>query len=200
MNYLAHILLSGNNPEIIIGNFMADSIKGKQYKIYSRQIQIGIILHRRIDTFTDNHLVVRQSTRRLHQKYSHYSGVIVDIFYDHFLAKNWHNYSATPLPHYCENFYKSLTKFHDKLPLKVQQFVPYMISDNWLLSYASINGIQKVLNGMNKRTKNKSKMNLAIEELQNYYDAFELEFTLFFKDLFFYSKNELKILSSQRLL
>ena len=179
---------------------MADGVRGNQYLAFNSEIQKGIVLHRAIDTFTDAHPLFRKCTKRLHSEYHHYSGVIVDIFYDHFLAKNWHNYSATPLPHYCENFYKSLTKFHDKLPLKVQEFVPYMISDNWLLSYASINGIQKVLNGMNKRTKNKSKMNLAIEELQNYYDAFELEFTLFFKDLFFYSKNELKILSSQRLL
>ena len=106
MNYLAHILLSGDNPEIIIGNFMADSIKGKQYKIYPEQVQIGVLLHRHIDTFTDNHHIVRQSTKRLHKKYSHYSGVIVDIFYDHFLAKNWDLYSAIPLDLFVQEVYQ----------------------------------------------------------------------------------------------
>ena len=197
MNYLAHILLSGDNPEIIIGNFMADSIKGKQYKIYPEQVQIGVLLHRHIDTFTDNHHIVRQSTQRLHKKYSHYSGVIVDIFYDHFLAKNWYDYSNIPLPLYCDNFYNYLNEFHDLLPLKVQKFIPYMISDNWLLNYASMDGIQEVLQGMNKRTRYQSKMNLAINDLRYYYHDFESEFKIFFKDLFFYSKNELKILSSQ---
>ena len=86
MNFLAHIYLSGNNKEITIGNFIADGIRGKDYKKYPEAIQTGILLHRQIDTFTDAHKTVRQSTKRLHENYGHYSGVIVDILYDHFLA------------------------------------------------------------------------------------------------------------------
>jgi acyl carrier protein phosphodiesterase len=158
MNYLAHIYLSGDNELVTIGNFAADGIKGKSYRKYSKDMQIGILLHREIDTFTDAHKTVRKSTKRLHKKYSHYSGVIVDILYDHFLAKNWERYSDIPLDTYCEAFYDSLKDNFDLLPERTQRMMPYMIADNWLLNYASIEGIQKVLEGMNRRTKNRSKI------------------------------------------
>ena len=191
MNFLAHIYLSGNNDKVTIGNFIADGIKGKNYKKFPKDIQIGILLHRQIDTFTDTHKTVKKSTKRLHEKYSHYSGVIVDILYDHFLAKNWDRYSNIPLANYVDNFYDSLKDNFEILPQRVQQMMPYMIADNWLLSYASIEGISKVLDGMNRRTKNRAQMNLAINELQEFYDEFEYEFTLFFDELILFSKNKL---------
>ena len=196
MNYLAHIYLSGNNKEIAVGNFMADSIKGKTYKIYPRCIQIGILLHREIDTFTDSHKVVKLSTKRLHKNYGHYSGVIVDIFYDHFLAKNWKLYSDIPLIFFCKEFYETLKMYDEILPLPVLHFMPLMISNNWLFNYRSISGIKNVLDGMNRKTNYRSKMNLAITELEYYYHDFEKEFTFFFNELITFSKDKLKILSS----
>ncbi len=145
MNFLAHIYLSGNDEMVTIGNFIADGIKGKDYKSYPDKIQIGILLHRQIDTFTDAHKTVRKSTKRLHNKYGHYAGVIVDILYDHFLAKNWSYYSEIPLEKYIDTFYKSLEHNFDQLPIRIQRMMPFMISDNWLLSYATIEGIGKVL-------------------------------------------------------
>lgn len=197
MNYLAHIYLSGDNELVTIGNFIADGIKGKKYKNHPKDIQIGILLHREIDTFTDAHKTVRKSTKRLHEKYSHYSGIIVDILYDHFLAKNWSTYSDIPLDNYCDDFYDSLKENYELLPSRIQHMMPYMISDNWLLSYSSIEGIQKVLEGMNRRTKNRSKMNLAVKELEDFYNEFESEFTMFFEELIAFSKGKLKILNSQ---
>lgn len=197
MNYLAHIYLSGDNKFITLGNFFADGIKGKDYKKYPKEIQIGILLHREIDTFTDAHPIVRQSTKRLHQKYGHYSGVIVDILYDHFLAKNWKTYSNKPLDTFIHEFYDSLQENFEILPSRIQHMMPYMIADNWLLSYASIEGITKVLEGMNRRTKNRAQMNRAINELQQFYTEFESEFTAFFEELSTFSKEKLKILSSQ---
>ncbi|WP_223033331.1 acyl carrier protein phosphodiesterase [Hanstruepera marina] len=191
MNFLAHIYLSGNNEMITIGNFIADGIRGKKYKNFSNNIQIGILLHREIDSFTDAHRIVRQSTKRLHKNYSHYSGVIVDILYDHFLAKNWHLYSETPLNLYVEDFYASLEKNFEILPERTKKMMPFMIADNWLLNYANIDGIQRVLDGMNRRTKNKSKMNKATAELNTYYEEFENEFTLFFDELIQFSNTKL---------
>ncbi|PNQ72607.1 DUF479 domain-containing protein [Hanstruepera neustonica] len=191
MNFLAHIYLSGDNELVTIGNFMADGIRGKKYKNYPVDLQIGILLHREIDTFTDSHPIVRQSTKRLHKNYSHYSGVIVDILYDHFLAKNWKAYSETALDSYVENFYCSLEKHFDILPARIQKMMPFMISENWLLNYANIDGIQQVLNGMNRRTKNKSKMNMATTELIAYYSEFEEEFSTFFEELITFSKDKL---------
>lgn len=191
MNFLAHIYLSGNNELIAIGNFMADSIKGKQYENYTNAVKIGILLHREIDTFTDAHPTVRLSTKRLHEKYGHYSGVIVDILYDHFLAKNWLQYSEVPLHRYVDDFYESLERHYDILPLQIRKMMPYLLANNWLLHYAEIDGIQEVLNGMDRRTKNISGMNRATNELKAYYQEFEAEFTSFFEELRHFSNKKL---------
>jgi len=176
---------------VAIGNFMADGIRGETYKQYPLEIQKGILLHREIDTFTDAHTIVRQSTKRLHQNYGHYSGVIVDILYDHFLAKNWSIYSSVPLEDYTEAFYEVLESHFEILPLRVQRLMPFMIADNWLLSYSKIEGVQRVLDGMNRRTKNRSKMNKATRELRTYYSEFEEEFTAFFEELISFSNQKL---------
>lgn len=183
MNYLAHIYLSGEDNDLKIGNFIADSIKGKQYIKYPKKIQKGIILHRAIDTFTDTHPVVKKSTHRLFSKYGHYSSVIVDILYDHFLASNWKDYSQVPLATYVEDFYNLLINNFEVLPERVKHLLPIMMKDNWLLSYATIGGIGKILSQMNRRTENKSKMDLAIIELELFYPEFEDEFKTFFQDL-----------------
>lgn len=197
MNFLAHIYLSGDNDAITIGNFIADGIRGKSYKKYPKDIQIGILLHREIDTFTDAHKIVRKSTKRLHKNYSHYSGVIVDILYDHFLAKNWASYCDIPLDNYVADFYEVLENNINILPTRVQKLMFYMIPNNWLLSYASIEGISKVLEGMNRRTKNKSGMNLAVNELEEFYEEFENEFTIFFAELIAFAEQKRNELSSQ---
>ncbi len=196
MNYLAHIYLSGDDDMVTLGNFMADGIKGKQYNTYPLAIQKGIILHRAIDTFTDAHPIVRRSTKRLHAKYSHYSGVIVDILYDHFLAKNWKAYSNEPLAEYVADFYQLLHDNFNLLTIGIQKMTPYMIADNWLLSYAEIEGIAKVLYNMNRRTKNQSKMDGAVEDLEKYYSEFENEFTLFFAELRLFSEERLREIQS----
>ena len=194
MNFLAHIYLSGDNKLITIGNFVADGVRGNKYKTYPIEIQAGIQLHREIDTFTDAHPVFRKCTKRLHKGYSHYSGVIVDIFFDHFLAKNWKQYSDRPLEVYIDDFYTTLNKHLDSLPPRFQKLIPIMIEGNWLLSYATIDGIQLVLNGMNRRTKGVSKMDEATKELKEYYQDFETDFTEFFEELIaFSSKKRIEI-------
>ena len=191
MNFLAHLYLSGDDEDIMIGNFIADGIHGKKYIDFPKDIQTGILLHRQIDTFTDAHKTFRESTKRLHKNYGHYSGVVVDIFYDHFLAKNWANYSDTTLDVFVDNFYDSLQDHYELLPARIQKMMPYLIADNWLLSYASIDGITKVLEGMNRRTKNRSQMNLAVNDLKEFYNEFEDEFTRFFDELIIFSNQKL---------
>lgn len=190
MNFLAHIYLSFDNPQITLGNFFADHIKGNKYKHLPYGVQKGILLHRAIDTYTDSHPIPRKSSKRLHKNYSHYSRVIVDIFYDHFLAKNWKNYSNTPLGKFVEEFYDLLEHNYEILPLATQRMMPYMIADNWLFNYANLEGISRVLNGMNRRTKNRSKMNFAILDLEEHYLEFENEFQAFFKELITFSQEK----------
>jgi len=190
MNFLAHIYLSFDDEEITIGNFIADSIRGNKFDHLPERVQKGIFLHREIDTFTDSHSIPKISSKRLHKNYSHYSRVIVDIFYDHFLAKNWTRYSDIPLDVFVENFYDLLEENYAILPDGVKRMMPYMISDNWIYNYSKMEGIAKVLNGMNRRTKNKSKMNFAILDLEEHFEAFESEFTDFFEELITFSRQK----------
>ena len=183
MNYLAHIYLSGKEPQVILGNFMADSIKGNQYKKYPKQIQKGILLHRHIDSTTDAHPSFRNSTKRLHANYGHYSGIIVDIFYDHFLAKNWNDYETISLEEFANKSYQLFKKNHALLTLQTQYMLPYMVKNNWFYNYQYFEGIADTLTGMNRRTKNKSGMDKATYELMEYYEAFEADFRVVFKTL-----------------
>ncbi|MNK72149.1 Acyl carrier protein phosphodiesterase [compost metagenome] len=191
MNFLAHIYLSGDNDLIKIGNFMADGIRGKQFEHFPEDIQKGILLHRFIDTYTDSHDIFRKSTKRLHERYHHYAGVIVDIVYDHFLAKNWAQYSDEKLELFVQRFYHSLHDNYDILTEKTQGLMPYMIERNWLLSYRTTEGIQNILTQMDRRSKNISQMQYAVEELTEFYDEFEEEFTLFFEEMRAQAKEKL---------
>jgi len=195
MNFLAHIYLSGDNDLVKIGNFMADSIRGHSYNDYPTEIRKGILLHRSIDSFTDMHPVYRQSKHRLHEKYGHYSGVIMDIFYDHFLAKNWDNYSDVKLEDYAQTFYKLLQDNYDLLTEKAQGMLPYMLGRNWLVSYASIAGLEMIMFQMDHRTKNRVDMHESIVELQQFYTEFETEFFIFFIELHQYCIEKLKELN-----
>jgi len=184
MNFLAHLYLSGDNPKIRVGNFIGDFVKGKNLaERFEADIAKGIALHREIDWFTDKHLVVKQSKDRLRPKYRHYSGVIVDIFYDHFLAKNWEKYSEHFLPDYAEECYAVIQQHETMLPEEVKYMMPYMINGNWLVNYSKLEGIQKALSGMARRTRFESKMDECVADLQENYESFKNEFEIFFPDL-----------------
>ncbi|MFK8266189.1 acyl carrier protein phosphodiesterase [Capnocytophaga cynodegmi] len=183
MNFLAHIYLSGNDDLLKIGNFIADTIRGKQYLDYPEMMQKGILLHRRIDTFTDEHLIFRRSKKRLIAEFGHYSGVIVDIFYDYFLAKNWQKYSEEPLNEYVQDFYMLLQQHKHLLNECANYLIFYMIKENWLESYQTLEGIEKIFYQMDRRTDFRSKMRLAPQFLQNNETDFEQDFFQFFSDI-----------------
>lgn len=195
LNFLAHLYLSDDNTNILIGNFIADHIPGNNFTHFHPEIQKGILFHREIDTFTDAHKIVRKSKRRLHPRYRHYKGVIIDIFYDHYLAKNWQLYSDISLENFVQSVYTLLQDNFEMLPKKTQHLLPFMIDYNWLYNYQYIEGIEKVLNGMNKRTNLQSQMHLAVEDLQNLHKEFEEDFLIFFEDLRIFSHQKLKELN-----
>jgi acyl carrier protein phosphodiesterase len=191
MNFLAHIYLSGSSDLIKIGNFIADGVRGNKYLAFDSEIQKGIVLHRAIDTFTDAHPLFRKCTKRLHSNYHHYSGVIVDVFFDHFLAKNWNRYSEESLEDFVQKFYLSLTTYEMHLTEKAMRMKPYMIEQNWLLNYRSNDGIEKILTQMDRRTNNVSMMRNSVTELNLYYSEFEQDFTHFFAELKEFSSKKL---------
>lgn len=192
MNFLAHAYLSGDDKKILVGNVIADFIKGRQaLSQLEAQVARGVEFHRAIDEYTDNHPVVHKSKNRLRPKYRHYSGVIVDVFYDHFLAANWKDFHAEPLGVFARETYKTLQTFSDVLPAAFKQMFPYMIEGNWLVSYAHVSGIHQALSGMASRTPYESKMDEASLDLREHYQEFNNEFVSFFSDLTRFSKEYL---------
>lgn len=184
MNFLAHILLSGEEAEVMVGNFIGDFVKGRMtLEQYSPPVRKGIELHRAIDQFTDNHPVVSQSKQRLRPKYNHYAGIIVDVFYDHFLARNWSAYHSQPLSDFVDEVYRTLRQHHPILPEGALHMLPYMIANNWLLHYAEPEGIHRALSGMARRTRFRSGMENAVHDLTEHYDLFREEFESFFPEL-----------------
>jgi acyl carrier protein phosphodiesterase len=183
MNYLAHVYLSGDNEETAIGNFIGDYVKGENFKKYSEKIKKGILLHRDIDRYTDRNKIVRKSKSLLKKKYGKYSGIIVDIFYDHFLAKNWHRFSSRLLNTFTERFHKILDKYFEILPEDVKKFVPSFINNNWIGTYRSVEGIEMVLKRMSDVTTLPDETDYAIKVLKNNYNEIEDNFLDFFPEL-----------------
>lgn len=195
MNYLAHLFLAGNHPEIILGNFIADHVKGSDILKYSDTIRKGISMHRAIDTFTDQHPVVKQSIARLRADFRKYAGVIVDMYYDHYLSAHWDEYSFQNLHDFTRTRYDILNTFQPILPERSSRLLFYMEKQNWLLSYGSLDGMQQAFNGMSRRTTFESKMELAVINLKAGYPEFRIEFQQFFPDLQSYVQNNFEIQS-----
>lgn len=165
----------------MVGNFIGDFVKGKSsLQQFETEIVKGIELHRAIDAFTDTHPLVAQSKNRLRPKYRHYSGVIVDVFYDHFLASSWDLYHPQPLAEFAAHAYRTIELHHAILPEDVRYMLPYMISGNWLVNYATLEGIHRALSGMASRTSFVSKMEQAVNDLRTHYPDFKKEFEEFF--------------------
>jgi acyl carrier protein phosphodiesterase len=180
MNFLAHLYLSGNDEQLMIGNFIADSVKGSKFKAYPEGIAKGIKLHRAIDFYSDNHPVFLKSIERLRPNYHKYAGVIVDIFYDHFLAKNWKDYSEKPLEQYVDEVHALMLENILHMPARALMFLKYAIKTNRLVTYGTLEGIDDVLCGMSRRMKFKSNMEFAVKDLKEHYPLFENEFREFF--------------------
>lgn len=189
MNFLAHIYLSDDHEKLMIGNFIGDFVKGNQLESFEEDIKKGVQLHRAIDEYTDSHKIVSQSKDKLREKYRHYSGVIVDVYYDHFLAKYWTEYHHEAIIPFTEKFYETVFIYSDILPPRASNMLIYMQRDNWLYNYSKIEGIHKALTGMSHRTKFDSKMDEASVDLKLHYQEFEKEFRSFFKELRSFAKH-----------
>lgn len=183
MNFLAHIHLSGPNDDFKIGNFIADTVRTKDLPRFTRDIQLGIQLHWAIDEFTDHHAVVKESKALLYDEHHKYGAVLVDIFYDHYLARDWAKHSDEDLGEFVEHFYKLLKDRQNELPIRINHMRPYMVKYNWLYNYQYLEGIERVLDGMSRRASFKNRMNLGTRALQEHYDSFEKHFNAFYPEL-----------------
>jgi acyl carrier protein phosphodiesterase len=183
VNYLAHLYLSSGNKDLMIGNFIADHVKGNAINNFSDEIISGIKLHRLIDEFTDHHPIVEKSKIRLRTEFRKYAPVIIDIFYDHYLARDWETYHHQPLLTFAEETYSLLNSNHDKLPERTKHMLNYMIPQNWLYNYSKVEGISRALVGLSRRTTFESGMERSPEFLVKDYEAYNDEFKIFFDEL-----------------
>ena len=183
MNFLAHFLLSHQTPELVVGSFLGDFVRGKRYQTYAPAIGRGILLHREIDRFTDAHPVFRQSKRRLVPEQGHYAGVVVDVFYDHLLARRWEHYSEEPLPEFAQRMYAILREHHNQLPLLAQRVLGYMETHDWLANYAHPEAIARTLSGMQQRANFPNRMGREVADLKSNKRLYGQEFQEFFTQL-----------------
>ena len=184
LNYLAHIFLSGNNKEIQVGNFIADFVKGSKLNDYPIEIRKGIVLHRLIDEFTDNHLIVKETITLLRPEFGRYSGIIVDMYFDYFLAKNFNQYANNQsLSCLSLKFYFAVILYYKYLPARVKRFIFHFISTSRLTKYATVNGLKNSLEIMANHKVSALNPEQIIEFLEANLDELEQKFHLFFPEL-----------------
>lgn len=189
MNFLAHLYLSFGDPDLTIGNFIADHVKGQKKDLFPAGIRRGIELHRAIDYFTDTHPVTARSRQVLYHRHSKYAGVVVDLFYDHFLAKNFTAFSAVPLPDFARDHYRLFQDSTEHLPQSVLAFLPYMVERDWLTQYATVEGIGRTLTGLSKRVRFPNRMDEAEVDLRLHYSELEMDFQDFFPSLIEFARH-----------
>jgi acyl carrier protein phosphodiesterase len=193
MNYLAHIYLSGDSDEIILGNFIADYVKGNKYLNYPEQVAYGIRLHRSIDLFTDQHSLVKESINILKPGYGRYAGIVTDVFFDHFLAANWNRYSEYTLRQFSKHAHAVFLSNFLLLPFRVKQFLPFLIQHKRLESYAHRENMYPVLEIMSRRTSLPANSEWAMQILHQEYEQFEALFKSFFAELIEYVETDFDV-------
>ncbi|MBW4575209.1 MAG: DUF479 domain-containing protein [Aphanothece sp. CMT-3BRIN-NPC111] len=186
MNYLAHLYLAEDSSDSLLGNFIADFVKGSAINRYSDEIRKGIELHRKVDAFTDSHPLFKESKKLMSDEHKRYAGITVDIFYDHFLAKNWSKYSTITLKEFTSKVYDVLEINADILPKNLQIGLPKIKLENWLMCYETIQGINLTLKRVSLRLKRNNNLAAATEDLKANYQKLEYYFKLFFPDLIKY--------------
>ncbi|MCX7748786.1 MAG: ACP phosphodiesterase [Clostridia bacterium] len=193
MNYLAHIYLSDNTDKNTIGNLLGDFVSKAEDNNFEKPIREGIFTHRMLDSFTDSHPIFLMSKKRISTLNRRYAGLLIDMFYDHFLAKNWSSYSTMSLEEYTTHFYSILESFSDCLPDRLLNVMPSMVKENWLLSYKEITGIEKALERISKKLSIPNHFLLnSINELTDNYEGLESDFKSFFPYAIEYA-NQLKL-------
>jgi len=194
MNYLAHAFLARATPELVTGGFLGDFVKGRVDGRYSPLVCAGIELHRAIDRFTDEHPAVHSARQSVAPSRRRFAGILVDVYFDHFLAKNWSHYSDLSITVFTRSVYDVLWPQRRRLPERLQHMLPWMRGDDWLASYADIESVDAALRGIARRFRYPERARpLAdgVTDLVAHYPEFESEFSEFFPQLERYVESQL---------
>ncbi|MND88935.1 Acyl carrier protein phosphodiesterase [compost metagenome] len=182
MNYLAHLHLGGQQPQQLLGSLYGDFVKGRLDGRFPAQLEAAITLHRRIDVFTDSHPVVLQALARFPAERRRYAGIILDVFFDHCLARNWQDYADQPLQQFTAQVYRVLAA-EPALPGRLAQIAPYMAADDWLGSYRQFEVLEQVFNGIARRLSRPEGMAGAMQLVDRLYQPLSEDFRAFYPQL-----------------
>ena len=188
MNFLAHLFLAEPTPASMLGNLLADFVKGKAHLEYPTDVQNGIAQHRRVDAFTDAHLLVHRSIGRISGRWGWFAGVIIDVVYDHYLARNWHTYTDTPLRQFTRQAYATLGPQEPLMPEPMRYLVRRMIAEDRLMAYCHLDAVEQTLARISWRLrqrfqKREIRLEQALADLCEHQDGLEADFREFFPEL-----------------
>ena len=190
MNYLAHSYLAAGSDEFLLGSFLGDFVKGKIENRYSRTIEQGIIFHRKVDTFADAHILTADCRKLFSPYRRRFAGIIVDICYDHFLSKYWNTYASVDLAEFAGHVYTVMQTYSGILPPRLlQDVLPRMRRQNWLIKYGTLNGVEITMERIASRISRANPLNGSIEEIIRNYNRLESNFLSFFPDLIDFTRS-----------
>jgi acyl carrier protein phosphodiesterase len=194
MNYLAHSYLSFNQPAVLAGNLISDFVKGKQQFLYSDEVRKGIVLHRAIDAFTDDHAASREARNIFKPYYRLYSAAFIDVTYDHFLANDLQQFTDDSLSRFSQDVYTSMDKYLDVFPERFRLMYPYMKQQNWLYNYRHRQGMERSFAGVVRRSAYLTDSETAFKLFEDNYDALQVYYADFFPALYQYALKMLQTL------
>jgi len=183
MNYLAHMVCSNDSPASMLGNFIADFVKGNGEGRFPREVVEGIRHHRKVDCFTDSHAVFGASRRLISSSRRRYAGVIIDVLYDHFLTIGWDRYCSTGLDAFIERVYENLGSHRVPVPHPVPMVIEKMVREDWLRSYGTVEGIDRTFRRISGRLRRENTLDTAVEELERNAVLLQDHFLCFFPQL-----------------
>ncbi|VVP10486.1 ACP phosphodiesterase [Pseudomonas sp. B21128] len=182
MNYLAHLHLGGQRPDQLLGSLYGDFVKGRLQGQFAPEVEAGIQLHRRIDVFTDRHPLVDIALGRFSDTRRRYAGIVLDVFFDHCLARDWRLYADQPLAQFTADVYRVLSR-EPQLPERLAKIAPHMVAHDWLGSYQEFEVLDQVLRGISRRLSRPEELAGAMQELRRLYEPLSEDFRLFYPQL-----------------
>ena len=182
MNYLAHLHLGGQRPGQLLGSLYGDFVKGRLQGQFDPEVEAAIALHRRIDVFTDRHPLVDIALGRFSETRRRYAGIVLDVFFDHCLARDWTLYADRPLEQFTADVYQVLSR-ERQLPERLAKIAPHMVANDWLGSYREFEVLEQVLRGISRRLTRPEELAGAMAELRRLYETLSEDFSLFYPQL-----------------
>lgn len=182
LNHLAHATLAGPSSVDIAANLMGDFVRGRLEHRFPPRLEAGLRLHRAVDAFSDGHAVHRRSRRRLEPPFRRFGGILVDMYFDHFLARHFETLRGRPLTAFTREVYEALEEHRDWLPPRLRALLPHWRRDDLLAGYADMEVLERALAGLSRRPSRENPLAEGTDPLRAQYRAFEADFLAFFPE------------------